>query len=55
MSPDDSFAGFGSEIRRPVGYAIPGGLPVSRLLTSFTTPVVRRARCRRIAELGPPE
>jgi hypothetical protein len=32
--------GIGSEIRRPFGFAIVGGLLVSQLLTLFTTPVV---------------
>ncbi len=32
--------GFGSELRRPLGYAIVGGLIVSQVLTLFTTPVV---------------
>ena len=32
--------GIGSEIRQALGYAIVGGLLVSRLLTLFTTPVV---------------
>jgi HAE1 family hydrophobic/amphiphilic exporter-1 len=32
--------GIGSEIRRPLGYAIVGGLLVSQVLTLFTTPVV---------------
>ena len=32
--------GTGSEIRRPLGYAMVGGLLVSQLLTLFTTPVV---------------
>jgi multidrug efflux pump subunit AcrB len=31
--------GIGSEIRRPLGYAIVGGLLASQLLTLFTTPV----------------
>lgn len=33
-------AGMGSELRRPLGIAIIGGLMVSQLLTLFTTPVV---------------
>ncbi|CAG9179270.1 efflux RND transporter permease subunit [Cupriavidus pampae] len=32
--------GAGSELRRPLGYAMVGGLLVSQLLTLFTTPVV---------------
>jgi multidrug efflux pump subunit AcrB len=32
--------GTGSEFRRPLGYAIVGGLLVSQVLTLFTTPVV---------------
>jgi len=32
--------GAGSELRRPLGVAIVGGLLVSQLLTLFTTPVV---------------
>jgi len=32
--------GVGSEIRRPLGVAIVGGLILSQMLTLFTTPVV---------------
>jgi hydrophobe/amphiphile efflux-1 (HAE1) family protein len=34
------FSGTGSEFRRPLGYAIVGGLLVSQVLTLFTTPVI---------------
>jgi multidrug efflux pump subunit AcrB len=33
-------SGAGSELRRPLGFAIVGGLIVSQALTLFTTPVV---------------
>ncbi|PCE22696.1 acriflavine resistance protein B [Paraburkholderia acidicola] len=33
-------SGMGSELRRPLGYAMVGGLLVSQMLTLFTTPVI---------------
>ncbi|KVD90456.1 acriflavine resistance protein B [Burkholderia sp. ABCPW 14] len=33
-------SGMGSELRRPLGYAMVGGLLVSQILTLFTTPVI---------------
>ncbi len=33
-------SGTGSELRRPLGVAIVGGLIVSQVLTLFTTPVI---------------
>ena len=32
--------GTGSELRRPLGFAMVGGLVLSQMLTLFTTPVV---------------
>jgi hydrophobic/amphiphilic exporter-1 (mainly G- bacteria), HAE1 family len=51
--------GTGSEMRRPLGYCMVGGLVLSQALTLFTTPVIylyldrltpERRRARRTAE-----
>ncbi|MFC0398892.1 MdtB/MuxB family multidrug efflux RND transporter permease subunit [Paraburkholderia rhizosphaerae] len=55
-------SGAGSELRRPLGIAIAGGLVVSQLLTLFTTPVIylafdslaRRLRARFARNATPP-
>ena len=45
-------SGTGSELRRPLGLAIAGGLIASQLLTLFTTPVVYLAFGRLAARFG---
>jgi multidrug efflux pump len=33
-------SGYGSELRRPLGVSIIGGLVISQILTLYTTPVI---------------